>query len=218
MQKTIIFDVDGVICDTAKHHLAAWKKLFAEEKIKFTHRDYEDKVNGLPRVEGVLNIMGRNLNKEKLNFLMAKKQDLYLKSIKKNPPKVFGGLLKFIKELKKAGYKVAAASSSKNSEYILKLLKIYNIFDTVITGHDFKKSKPDPDIFLTAAKKVKAKSCDCVVFEDAVNGILAAKNAKMKAVGVAIIGKKKELMAADLIISDYKGINCEILNDEVYCK
>lgn len=208
MLKAIIFDLDGVIVDTTPYHFKAWKKVFNDETIKFNFQDYVNKVSGLPRRQGILNII-KNISAQKLNFLMEKKPKLYLQEINKNPPKIFDGFLEFLEEIKKIDLKVAVASSSKNAKYILEKVGILNKFDAIITGNDFKKSKPDPEIFLTAAKKLKIAPCKCLVFEDAAAGIQAAKNAKMKAVGFASADNITELnkVGADMVIKKFGKIN-----------
>jgi len=146
-----------------------------------------------------------SISRPRLNFLMNKKQKLYLEEIDKNPPKVFNGFLKLLIALKKQGIKIAVASSSKNVRYILSKIRIIDEFDAVISGNDFKKSKPDPDIFLTAAKSLKTRPENCLVFEDAGAGVRAARNANMHCIGFASSDNETELekSGADLVIKSF---------------
>lgn len=211
MLKAVIFDMDGVITDTVPQHFLAWKKFFNNEGLKFTRKDYDQKVNGVPRKAGIINIMGK-LPAKKLNELMEKKQEIFKKIIAYNPPKIFPDFLTFAAKLKKVKIKIAAASSSKNTEFILKKIKIYNKFDTVVTGYDYQKLKPNPEIFLVTAKRLKVKPKDCVVFEDAVLGVEAGKNAKMKVVGFAS-GNIKDVKKADIIIKSFKNLSVKKINN-----
>ncbi|MFA6295853.1 MAG: beta-phosphoglucomutase family hydrolase [Patescibacteria group bacterium] len=202
MLKAIIFDMDGVITDTVPHHFSAWKKFFKQEGVNLTRRDYDKKVNGVPRIDGITNILGK-VSKKRLDEMMERKQAFFIEAVNAHPPKTFSGFREFVSKLKRKKIKIAAASSSKNTEFILKKIKIYDCFDKVITGYDFKKSKPNPEIFLTAAKRIKVDPKDCVVFEDAVLGVEAGKKAKMKVVGFAS-SNIKDVKKADLIIKSFE--------------
>ncbi len=204
MLKAIIFDMDGVITDTVPHHFLAWKKFFKQQGVNLTKRDYEKKVNGIPRKDGITNILGK-VPKERLKKMMEEKQIFFKEAIEANLPKTFPGFREFITQLKRKKIKIAAASSSKNTEFILKKIKIYDRFDKVITGYDFKKPKPNPEIFLTAAKELEVKPNECVVFEDAVLGVEAGKKAKMKVVGFAS-GNINDVKKADLICKSFEKI------------
>lgn len=211
MLKAVIFDMDGVITNTVPHHFLAWKKFFRLEGVNLTRRDYDKKVNGIPRKDGITNILGK-LPAKKLAVLMEKKQALFREAVVLNPPKTFPGFLNFFSKLKNKKIKIAAASSSKNTEFILKKIKIYNKFDTVVTGFDFKKPKPNPEIFLIAARRLKINPKNCVVFEDAVLGVEAGLNARMKVVGFAS-GNINDVKKADLIIKSFKNLKYEKIAD-----
>ena len=205
MPKAFIFDLDGVITNTVWHHFQAWKKMFEEEGIKFSKKDYQ-KIDGIPRDEGIKKIVG-GVSKTKIKKMGEKKQKYYREFLEKKPPSLLPGFKSLVKKLKKRGIKIAVASSSKNTNFILEKLKIKNLFDVIITGYDFKNPKPDPEIFLKTAKKLKIPPHECVVVEDSQAGVEAAKRAGMKVIGFSPTkSKRKLLQGADKVISSFKEI------------
>lgn len=200
----IIFDVDGVLLNTVPYHFRAWKKLFNEQGINFSFKDYLDKVNGIPRVNGILNIMPHLKGTVLLDQLATKKQQYFRDSILKDKPRSLPGVIPILKALRRMGIKLAAASSSKNAPLLLKLTNLANYFPVIISGNDFKKSKPDPEIFLTASKKVGVHPRNCIVVEDARIGIEAAKNAHMKTIGVLTTNDKAIIGFADITLPSFK--------------
>jgi len=201
--KGVIFDMDGVVTNTVSLHFKAWKKMFSEYGRKFTFKDYELKVDGIPRSSGARAILPE-LSEEELEKAASKKQRYFLGFLKKEGVKVYGDAAYLIKGLKKNKIKRAIISSSKNCPSILRKAKINKLFNVIISGNDIKRGKPHPDIFLLAAKRAGLKAKGCVVIEDAVLGIIAAKRAKMKAVGIDRYGKPARLKQADLIVNNLK--------------
>jgi beta-phosphoglucomutase len=171
--KAAIFDLDGVIVNTVPFHFRAWKKMFQEYGHKFSMEDYLAKVDGRPRLEGAAAIL-TELSPEEIEKAGAKKQEYYLELLDKEPMEIFESSVKLIQELKKRGIKLAAASSSKNAVRILKKIKLLKVFDANVSGADFEKGKPDPEIFLNAAARLKVRVEESVVFEDAKSGVQAA--------------------------------------------
>ncbi len=205
MPKAFIFDLDGVTTNTVWHHFQAWKKMFKEEGMKFSKKDYQ-KIDGIPRDEGIKKIVGK-VSKIKIKKMGGKKQKYYREFLEKKPPSLLPGFKNFVKKLKKKGIKIAVASSSKNTNFILEKLKIKNLFDAIITGYDFKKPKPHPEIFLNTAKKLKISPRECVVIEDSQAGIEAGKKAGMKVIGFSSSKPKRKLLqGADKVISSFKEI------------
>lgn len=202
----VIFDLDGVIVNTVPLHFKAWKKMFNEYGKKFNFKDYKQKVDGIPRMSGARAILSE-LSQEELNAAAAKKQSYFLEFLKQEGIKVYPSTVNFIKILKNNKIKVAVISSSKNCLFILEKANLVNLFDVIITGNDIKRGKPHPDIFLLAAEKLNLNPSECVVFEDAVLGVEAAKNAKMKVIGIDRYLKPERLKQAELIINDLKEIN-----------
>ncbi|MFH0762607.1 MAG: beta-phosphoglucomutase family hydrolase [Candidatus Omnitrophota bacterium] len=203
MLKGVIFDMDGVVVNTVGVHFEAWRKMFSEYGRRLTFKDYELKVDGIPRINGARAILPK-LSKEKLNEAASKKQRYFLEFLKKEGVKAYPDALYLIKTLKRNKIKRAIISSSKNCPYILKKAKINKLFDVIISGNDAKKGKPHPDIFLLAAKRLRLKTTECVVVEDALLGIIAAKRAKIKSVGIDRYGKPARLAQADLVVNNLK--------------
>ena len=214
--KACIFDLDGVITNTAKYHFLAWKKLANELNINFTSQDNE-KLKGVSRMaslEIILKLGGVTLDKAEKLLLADKKNKWYLEYISKiTSNEILPGVKKFLKLLKNHGYKTALGSASKNSMIILNKLDLVDYFDAIIDGTKVTKAKPDPEIFLKGAQELGVKSKECVVFEDAEAGIKAAKNANMFAVGV---GSKEILKDADLVIGGFNDISLDIFNSLNY--
>ena len=199
--KGCIFDLDGVIVDTAKYHYLAWKKLTSILNINFTKEDNE-RLKGVSRMASLDIILeiGNVVYDDKMKEEYADlKNKWYLDYINRmTPEEILPGSLEFISELKNAGIKVAIGSASRNTPLILERLAIRNLFDAVADGNIIIKAKPDPEVFITAAKMLGIPPEDCVVFEDAMAGVEAALNAGMRCVG---IGSEKILTTAHYVIA-----------------
>ncbi len=208
--KAAIFDIDGVIIDTAHVHHLSWKELFKDYGIDFTFRDFKTKIDAMPREKGLKKIVP-HLSDEMIKKEAERKQKFFMKFLNETDIPVFMSTVKLIKDLKKRGIKTAMASSSKNAAPILKRLGYFELFDTDARGAYVKRGKPYPDLFLKAAKKLKVKPEECVVFEDAQKGIDAAVSAGMKSIGVKR-DKDNPLKNADLIIPDLKHVSYAKIN------
>jgi beta-phosphoglucomutase len=199
--KGCIFDLDGVIVDTAGYHFQSWKKLATMLNINFTEVDNE-RLKGVSRMaslEIVLEIGNLTLDNKTKEEYAALKNKWYLDYIgRMMPDEILPGSLEFISELKNAGIKVALGSASKNTPLILERLGIEKLFDAVADGNIVSKAKPDPEVFITAAKMLGVPPKDCVVFEDALAGVEAALNAGMLCVG---IGSEKILTKAHFVVT-----------------
>lgn len=206
MFKGAIFDLDGVIVNTVPIHFKAWRKLFTEYGKKFTFQDYKTKVDGIPGLNGARAILAKLPEKEVVKTA-NKKRKYFLEFLKKEKIPVFKSTVKLINELRTKKIKIAAISSSKVAKHILKKTKLFNLFDTVVTGYEITKGKPDPQIFLLAAKRLKLKPKDCVAFEDALLGVEAARRAKMFCLGIDHYNDSLRLKKANLIVKDLKEIN-----------
>lgn len=201
MIKALIFDLDGVIVDTAHYHFIAWQRLAKELGITFTEKENE-RLKGVSRLrslEIILEIGGVSLDLRKMEELATKKNAWFVEYVEAiKPEEIFSGVKELITDLRGKGYKIALASSSKNAEMVLRLLQIKNLFDTVVDGTMITHSKPDPEIFLLAASRLGIDPSQCVVFEDAEAGVEAALAAGMKCVGV---GSVEQLGKANIIIA-----------------
>ena len=205
--KACIFDLDGVIVDTAKYHYLAWKKLAVMLNIHFNEK-YNERLKGVSRIASldiILEIGGIKLDEKKKAEYAAMKNEWYLDYIRRmTPDEILAGSLELISELKNAGIKVALGSASKNTPLILERLGIEKLFDAVADGNVVSKAKPDPEVFIKAAEMVGVDPGDCVVFEDAIAGVEAALNAGMLCIG---IGSEKVLTDAHYVISGLDKMN-----------
>lgn len=209
--KTCIFDLDGVICDTAKYHFYAWKKLADQLGIIFTE-EHNELLKGVSRSESLEILLGLSdkayTNAEK-NLLAEEKNRNYVNYISKlEQHDILPGVREFLKYCQDQEIKTALGSVSKNAMLILQRLGLTEYFDAIVDGTDVIKAKPDPEVFLKGAKRTNAVQSECVVFEDAFAGIEAARAAGMMAIG---IGKKEALPNADFVIRGFGEMSPEQL-------
>ncbi|HEX5112723.1 MAG TPA: beta-phosphoglucomutase [Saprospiraceae bacterium] len=195
-----VFDLDGVIVDTAIHHFAAWKKLMKEIGVEIRDED-DHHTRGASRMESLeylLNRYGVIKTGEEKAELAARKNEYYLKSIEEiTPSDLLPGALQFLEDTKKAGLRLALGSASKNARGVLSKLEIEDRFDAILDGNDAKESKPDPEIFIKASEALQLDPERVVVFEDAAKGVQAALAAGCHCVG---LGDASTLGAADIVI------------------
>jgi beta-phosphoglucomutase len=186
-----IFDLDGVIVDTAKYHFLAWKRLTDQLGIHFTEEDNE-RLKGVSRMaslEIILEIGNRKADEGQKQKYATLKNNWYIDYISKmTPDEILPGSLEFIKELRNANIRVAIGSASKNTPMILERVGILELFNAVADGNIISKAKPNPEVFLKAAEMAGIKPGECAVFEDAVAGVQAALNAGMMCIGVGSPG------------------------------
>jgi beta-phosphoglucomutase len=206
-----IFDLDGVIVDTAKYHFLAWKRLTDQLGIRFTEEDNE-RLKGVSRMASLEIILEiGNLNpdeKHKLEYATLKNK-WYVEYISKmSPSEILPGCVSFVKELRSANIRTAVGSASKNTPMILARVGIKNLFDAVADGNNISKAKPDPEVFLKAAEMVGVNAEECIVFEDAVAGVQAALNARMMCIG---IGSPDILTKAHFVVSGLYEMNLDKL-------
>ncbi|NMM49985.1 beta-phosphoglucomutase [Marinigracilibium pacificum] len=185
--KACIFDLDGVIVDTAKYHYLAWKRLAEELGINFTEEDNEE-LKGVSRMDSldiILKKGNKEISQERKDELAAKKNDWYLEFVNEmTPGDELPGTLDFLKTLKQNDIKIGLGSSSKNAKLCLTLLDMMDFFDVIVDGTMITKAKPDPQIFLMGAEQLGVAVENTIVFEDAVAGIEAAQNGGFLTVGI----------------------------------
>ncbi|MGS2737792.1 beta-phosphoglucomutase [Sinomicrobium sp. M5D2P17] len=202
-----IFDLDGVIVDTAKYHFLAWKKLAEELGVDFTVEDNE-RLKGVSRarsLEIILELGNIRATEAEKQVWMRQKNDDYLEYVSRMDQKeVLPGVLSTLLFLREKGRKIALGSASKNARLILEKTDIMHLFDAVVDGNDVSKAKPDPEVFVLAAQQINVNAADCVVFEDSVAGIQAANMAGMTSIG---IGDSATLQEADLVFPDFTRID-----------
>lgn len=198
-----IFDLDGVIVDTAKYHYLAWRELADGLGFFFSEADNE-RLKGVSRMrslEILLEVggMAAKFTEEEKNAFADRKNKRYVEYISAlREDEILSGAREYLTALRAAGVKTALGTASKNSMLILESLNITGLFDAIIDGNSTTRAKPDPEVFLLAAQAIGLSPAQCVVFEDAYAGIEAAKAAGMTAVG---IGSREALPNADFNLS-----------------
>ncbi|TGA97111.1 beta-phosphoglucomutase [Sporolactobacillus shoreae] len=189
--KAVVFDLDGVITDTAKYHFRAWKHL-AESIGIHIDEAFNEHLKGIGRMdslERILKFGGRapDFSEEEKSRLAEQKNEDYRRLIAAMTPNdILPGIQDFLEELRNAGIKIGLASASKNGPFILKSLQISSYFDTIVDPAKLKKGKPDPEIFSTAAVQLGAEPRECAGIEDAVAGIQSINAAGLFSVGVGV--------------------------------
>lgn len=210
--KAFIFDLDGVIVDTAKYHFLAWRKLAESLGIEFTP-EHNEQLKGVSRVKSLELILGLgniDASEAEKDQWMAQKNADYLSYIEKmDAQEVLPGVLNVLKYLKSKGQYIVLGSASKNAKPILEKAGVHHFFDVVVDGNDVTNAKPDPEVFLQGAKKVGMLPSDCIVFEDAFAGIQAANAAGMISIG---IGDASVLHEADYVFADFTPIAFSFLD------
>ena len=212
-EKAFIFDLDGVIVDTAKYHFLAWKNLANELGFDFTEEQNE-LLKGVSRVKSleiILNIGGVTLTEEQTQTFLVKKNTEYLAFINKmTADEILPGVLKVLAFLKDNNIPFALGSASKNARFILEQVGIIDLFDAIVDGNDVSKAKPDPEVFLIGAEKLNVAPANCVVFEDAIAGVEAANNAGMVSIG---IGSEDVLTEANSVFESMDQMSDAFLNN-----
>lgn len=210
-QKAFIFDLDGVIVDTAKYHYLAWQKIATRLGIDFTHEHNEllkgvSRVRSLDIILGLGNVAASQEDKDK--WLFEKNEDYLQYIMHMKEDEILEGVVPVLQFLKDNGQKIALGSASKNARPILEKVGILHFFDAIVDGNDVSNAKPDPEVFLKAAELLGMPSKGAVVFEDAVAGIQAANAAGMVSVG---IGSAATLHEAQYNFNDFTEIEEDFL-------
>lgn len=206
-KKGFIFDLDGVIVDTAKYHFLAWKKLANDLGIDFTEEENEQ-LKGVSRVKSLEKILAwgnKTLSEKDFKEQMAKKNEDYLDHIAKmDESEILPGVPRVLNYLSENNQPISLGSASKNARTILERVNLKEKFDAIVDGNDVTKAKPDPEVFLIAAKLLDMEPEDCIVFEDSVAGVEAANVANMTSIG---IGSEDVLGHAKYVFKDFTEIS-----------
>ncbi|MBW4477442.1 MAG: beta-phosphoglucomutase [Tolypothrix brevis GSE-NOS-MK-07-07A] len=201
-----IFDLDGVLTDTAEFHYLAWQKLADEEGLPF-NREANEALRGVSRRESLLLIIGNHKKylEAEIHQMMERKNRYYVESIENiSPADLLPGTVPFLDELRQAGIKIALGSASKNARPVIERLGIASKIDAIADGYSVEKPKPAPDLFLFAAQQLGLKPAQCVVVEDAGAGVEAALAASMWAIG---LGPVERVGAAHIVLPSLAGAN-----------
>ena len=211
-KKGFIFDLDGVIVDTAKYHYLAWKKLANELGFEFT-LEQNELFKGVSRkrcLEILLEIGNIQASQEQFDRLMIEKNEDYLEYIAKmDASEILPDVPRVLEFLKNKKVPIALGSASKNAKPILEKVGLLHYFDSIVDGNNVTKAKPDPEVFLIAATNLQVVPQKCGVFEDAVAGIQAANNALMTSIG---IGDSNTLTEANYNFKDFTEMTDDFLN------
>lgn len=212
--KAFIFDLDGVITDTANYHYLAWKRLADEIHVSFD-RKRNEQLRGISRRESLLILLdGKTVDEIQLSEWMEKKNNYYREYLKNiTPLDLLPGVLVVLNTLKEKNIKIAIASASKNAKDVLYRLGIEEYLDTVCDGYSVENSKPAPDLFLYAAKQLREQPKNCVVVEDAAAGIKAGISAGMLTVGIGPVSRVGE--ADKVLLDGFRDIAIEKLFEEL---
>ena len=211
MIKAFIFDLDGVITDTAEYHYLAWQKLAQQQNWLF-NREINEELRGIGRLDSIKvilkhnNLLDRFTDEEALE-LANEKNELYVESLKNvSPNNYIPGVKKFLDDLKERDFKIALGSASKNAVQVLTQLQAMEYFDVIGDGTKVERSKPAPDVFIYAAKELGFDPQECVVVEDAASGVDAATEGGFYSVGV---GPLDRIGHATIAYEDMNDVNID---------
>ncbi|UCE69251.1 MAG: beta-phosphoglucomutase [Flavobacteriaceae bacterium] len=214
--KGFIFDLDGVIVDTAKYHYLAWKHLADQLGIPFSEEDNE-RFKGVSRrrcLEILLEMGGMEVPQIQFDAWLQEKNEDYLRYISQmDSSEILPDVPRVLDYLRGKDIPMALGSASKNAKAILEKVELTSYFRTIVDGTEVAKAKPDPEVFLIAADRLKIPPADCVVLEDALAGIEAANSAGMYSIG---IGDPKVLFEADRVFRDFTQIELDYLEELLY--
>jgi len=202
-----IFDMDGVIVDNHTYHVKAWEVFCQRHSLPFDETSFRAKYFGKNNFDILKGLMERPLSIEEIDILGEEKEAIYRKLYKQDITEV-EGLIQFLNILKGLGIKTAVATSAptSNLDFTIDSLGIRHLFDVIVDASGITKGKPDPEIYLKAARLLNIKPDSCIVFEDSISGILAGKNAGMNVVSLLTTHKKEELPQTKLSITNFEGL------------
>ncbi|HEY4712445.1 MAG TPA: HAD-IA family hydrolase [Dehalococcoidia bacterium] len=206
-KKAILWDMDGVIADSGAFHFAAWQETFARRGIKFTKKDFI-KLFGTRNDFIIGSIMGQELPEVDVKIMVQEKEENFRRKAT-GSVKPFPGVVRLLNAIKKGNFKLGLVSSApkENIDLVLRELDLEGIFDCVVFGQEVSESKPSPQIYLLAAKKLGATPNDCVVIEDSPLGVKAARTARMKCLAVANTHPRQRLEEADKIVDSLENMD-----------
>ena len=210
-KKAFIFDLDGVIVDTAKYHYLAWQKIANELNIEFTH-EHNELLKGVSRVRSLDIILELGKveasQEDKDRWLVQKNKDYLSYLVDMDASEILPGVFPILKFLKENNQPIALGSASKNARPILEKTGLLSYFDAIVDGNDVTNAKPDPEVFLMAAKLLNTTPENSIVFEDSVAGIQAANIGNMTSIG---IGEAATLHEAKYIFKDFTEIETSFI-------
>lgn len=206
--KAVIWDMDGVIADSGPYHLAAWQEILGKRGVKFTAGDFKHSF-GLRNDNIIRNTLGK-ISQAEVDTI-AREKEATFRRLAGRKIKPLPGALELLRTLKKEGFRMAIASStsSENIELVTDTLGTADCFQAVVTGHDVTEGKPNPQVFLLAARRLGVEPTNCLVIEDAVVGVTAAKRAGMYCLAVTNTHPRQKLKEADLIVDSLEKVTID---------
>lgn len=215
MIKGFLFDLDGVIVETAVFHYQAWRKMTNDLGFDISE-EFNEGLKGISRMDSldlILKHGGIELSEAKKNELATSKNEYYLTLVSQmTSDDILEGVTEFFEQIKQTDIKIALGSVSKNAKMILERVGLLQNFGAIIDGTKIAKGKPDPEVFLKGAAELGLLPSECIVFEDAVAGVEAGKNAGMKVVG---IGQAEVLIKADIVLNGFEGLELNSLLEKL---
>jgi len=210
MDFAIIFDMDGVIVESMPYHIEAWRLFCSKYDFKLAEKELRELLHGKTTRSILQNLFGKDISEEEIKQYTAEKGDFYrgLASEKIQPVR---GVDAFLDRLKENNIPIAIGTSAtpENVSFVMDELRLKDYFHAVVDSSQVSRSKPDPEVFLKAAEKLRIEPSRCIVFEDALAGVEAARRAGMKVIALATTHPKEELNKADLVIEDFSEMNIE---------
>jgi len=206
-KRTILWDMDGVISDSYSFHFAAWQETFAKRGIKFTKEDFTQ-LFGTRNDLIVRSVIGRKFPKRDVKIIVQEKEETFRrKAMGKIKP--FPGVVRLLNALKKGNFKLGLVSSApkENIGLVLSELNFAGIFNCIVSGQEVSESKPSPQIYLLAAKKLEVPPNDCVVIEDSPSGVKAAKTAGMRCLAITNTHPRQKLAEADRVADSLENVD-----------
>ncbi len=209
-----IFDMDGTLIDNNAYHFKAWQELFKKYgKPAITRQTYNESISGVPALLTLKKYFGEEHDEQDLKSLQQEKNNLYMQLYQPHI-KAISGLEQLLGDLKRAGWKIAMASSSVqgNIDFLFNHVPVKQYFDVIVNGTEVSQPKPHPQIFLKAAENLQVRPDSCLVFEDSVLGMQAAHGAGMRVVGITTTHPAGEMHQVNLSVSDYTGLTAQKLS------
>lgn len=211
--RAVIWDMDGVIADTADFHMTAWQETFRKRGVEFTEEDFRHTFGQRNDIT-IRGVLGKDVSQEEIDRIGEEKEADYRQRIRQNI-RLLPGVITLLKSLAGSGFRQAVASSAplENVKQILTSLEIESYFGSVISEKDVSESKPSPQAFLLAAQRLGIKPVCCVVIEDAVAGVTAARRSGMRCIGVTNTHPRESLKKADLVVSSLEAVCVTVVED-----
>ena len=207
--KAVIWDMDGVIADTALYHLQAWQEVLLKKGVHFTEEDFQGSF-GQRNEEIIRKVLGEEISQDVIDEIAIDKEESFRRIVRPNL-KLLPGVIELMKALIESDFKMALASSTpmENIRLLTKGLGIDKCFQSIISAEDVTEGKPNPQVFLLAAERLGVEPRNCIVIEDAVAGVAAAKKADMLCLAVTNTHPSKSLAEADLIVDTLEAVTVE---------